>query len=241
MRLLAETLLGDDGTGEVVGVPIARANGNALFLEEMVGMWLETGSTEVPPTIRLLIAARLDALPDAQKQLLQDASVCGAVTWDGLLDAISDVPSTSQTLRALVARGLLHRRPRSSIVGVREYEWRHALIRDVAYGAIPKTERANGTPRSRRGWRCRTRARSPRSIAHHYESAGVVGVQDGPRPRPELVGNAAEYLTRWGEQTFVRQARAAEPIFRRALRITDAAGEARTRGSRRASLGLRRR
>ena len=105
MRSLAETLLGDDGAGEVVGVPIARANGNALFLEEMVGMWLETGSTEVPPTIRLLIAARLDALPHAQKQLLQDASVCGSVTWDALLDAISDVPSTrADAARAGCAR-----------------------------------------------------------------------------------------------------------------------------------------
>ena len=244
MRLLAETLLGEDGAGaeEVVGVPIARANGNALFLEEMVGMWLETGSTEVPPTIRLLIAARLDALPHAQKQLLQDASVCGSVTWDALLDAISDMPSTRATLRALVARGLLHRRPRSSIAGVREYEWRHALIRDVAYGALPRTERAERHAEIA-AWLRRVsdaRAEPLGSIAHHYESAWELSVsKTGPGPDSALVGLAAEYLTRWGEQTFVRQARAAEPIFRRALRITDAAGRgADPRMAARASLGL---
>ena len=242
MRSLAETLLGDDGAGEVVGVPIARANGNALFLEEMVGMWLETGSTEVPPTIRLLIAARLDALPHAQKQLLQDASVCGNVTWDALLDAISDVPSTHDTLRALVSRGLLHRRPRSSIAGCREYEWRHALVRDVAYGALPRTERAERHAEIAAWLRRVSDARSEPlgSIAHHYESAWELSVsKTGPGPDRALVGLAAEYLTRWGEQTFVRQARAAEPIFRRALRITDAAARgADPRIAARASLGL---
>jgi len=242
MRLLAQALLGGDEATDAVGVPIARANGNALFLEEMVGMLADSGSTEVPPTIRLLIAARLDALPDPQKQLLQDASVCGMVTWDALLDEVSDVVGTRATLRALVARGLLHRRPRSSIVGVREYEWKHALIRDVAYGALPRAERARRHAQVA-GWLRRTSERKHEPlglIAYHYECAWELSAsRTGPGPGDEVVRLAAEYLTRWAEQTFVRQARAAEPIFRRALRITDAAGRrADPRVAARASLGL---
>ena len=48
----------------------------------------------------------------------------------------------------------------------------------------------------------------------------------GPPPDPQVAALAAEYLTRWAEQTFIRQARAAEPLFRRALRATEAAGRA---------------
>ena len=61
----------------------------------------------------------------------------------------------------------------------------------------------------------------------------------GPLPDPSLARLAAEYLTRWAEQTFVRQARAAEPLFRRALRAAEAAGRsADAEVSARASLGL---
>ena len=44
MRHLAAAMLGDEGSGDAVVVPVARANGNALFLEEMVGMLIETGA-----------------------------------------------------------------------------------------------------------------------------------------------------------------------------------------------------
>ena len=134
MDELAEALLGSTGAAEAVRVPVTRANGNALFLEEMVGMLVERGAVrhvgdtwaladpsavdEVPPTIRLLIAARLDALPHDEKHVLTDASVCGTVAWDGALRADSATPTVvDAALQNLVARGLLLERSHSTIRG----------------------------------------------------------------------------------------------------------------------------
>ena len=258
MRALAEIVLGGDGPTEATGVPVSRANGNALFLEEMVGMLVDTGAmrheggswrlvdpdrpADVPATIRLLIAARLDALPADQKQLLQDASVCGTVTWDALLDEVSDVADRRAALRGLVVRGLLRKRAHSTIEGAVEYEWKHALFRDVAYGALPKAVRAERHAQIA-GWlrgRFRTSREPLASIAHHYERAWELAVsKTRPDADPAVLRLAAEYLTRWAEQTFAWQARAAEPLFRRALRVCDmAARAAEPRIVARASLGL---
>ena len=159
MDELAEALLGSTGAAETVRVPVTRANGNALFLEEMVGMLVERGAVrhvgdtwalddpsavdEVPPTIRLLIAARLDALPPQEKRVLTDASVCGTVAWDGALRQVGDPSIVDAALENLVARGLLLKRSHSTIRGATEYAWRHALVRDVSYRALPRGARAD--------------------------------------------------------------------------------------------------
>ena len=244
MQSLAELLLGG-GSTEAAGVPIARANGNALFLEEMVEMLLETGALreregsgragvpwvahEVPQSIRLLIAARLDTLPVDEKELLQDASVSGTVTWDGLLAEVSDVADRRAALRGLAARGLLHRNPRSTYPGTTEYEWKHALIRDVAYRALPKAVRAQRHAQVA-DWLLSTAqaGRQPvASIAYHYEQAWhLASSSAGPAPDLAVARQAAEYLTRWAEQTFTHQARGSQPLFRRALRMSEEAGRA---------------
>jgi tetratricopeptide (TPR) repeat protein len=141
-----------------------------------------------------------------------------------------------------VARGLLRKRPRSTIPGTAEYEWKHALIRDVAYGALPRAERARRHAQIAAWLRSTSRAGGEpiASIAYHYECAWELAAsKTGPGPDPLVAGQAADYLTRWAEQVFVWQARAAEPLFRRALRVTEATGRAADpRIVARASLGL---
>ena len=95
-----------------------------------------------------MIAARLDGLPADQKRVLHDASVCGAVVWGSLLEQLSEVPDPRAALRELVRRELLRKRPRSSIPGTTEYEWKHALIRDVAYDSLPRAVRRASPVRS---------------------------------------------------------------------------------------------
>jgi class 3 adenylate cyclase/tetratricopeptide (TPR) repeat protein len=245
MRALAGLLLGSDAP-HAVDDPILRANGNPLFLEEMIGMLVETGVVRpidgawqlvdptglraVPSTIRLVIAARLDALPHDEKQVLQDASVCGTVTWEALLDVVSDVRNPRRALRGLVARDLVRKRPRSSIVGTAEYELKHTLIRDVAYDALPRAERAAKHLQIGE-W---MRSQGPHSqgaplaaVAHHYERAWELSrSKTGPPPSEAVARRATEYLTQWAERTFAGQARAAEPLFRRALRVADASDDA---------------
>ena len=235
------------GSAEAAGVPVSRANGNALFLEEMLEMLVGSGALreqdgswqvvdrgvagDVPQTIRLLIAARLDTLPADQKELLQDASVCGTTTWDALLAQVSDVAERRVALRALVARGLLRKNPTSAVADSDEYEWKHALIRDVAYGSLPKAVRAERHAQIAAWFRATARAGRRAGRVHRLAlraGLGAVGLEDRSGTGPEVVRLAAEYLTRWAEQTFVWQARAAEPLFRRAVLVIEAAGDART-------------
>jgi hypothetical protein len=114
-----------------------RAGGNPLYAEQYVRMLAERGSTEeLPETVQGIIAARLDSLPVEEKALLQHASVVGKVFWLG------SVGVTEQQLHALQQKEFVQRARRSSVQGETEYAFKHLLVRDVAYGQIPRAERA---------------------------------------------------------------------------------------------------
>ena len=84
-----------------------------------------------------LIAARIDGLAPEEKALLQDASVIGKVFWPGAL-----LGADERVLHALERKEFIRRDRRSSIAGETQYAFLHALVRDVAYGQIPRAERA---------------------------------------------------------------------------------------------------
>src|SRR6266536_2018600 len=98
----------------------------------------------LPETVHAIIASRLDALDPAEKAVLHDAAVLGRVGWVGALVAVGEHERTSlqRRLDALEAKEFLYRETRSSMAGEREYGFRHILIRDVAYGQIPRAERS---------------------------------------------------------------------------------------------------
>jgi predicted ATPase len=114
---------------------LARIGGNPLYAEQFCRVLAEHGRLEeLPETLHGLIAARLDALADVQKQLLQDAAVVGKVFWLGALEAIGDVSrrDAEELLPTLVRREFVQRARRSSVAGDTEYAFRHELLRDVA-------------------------------------------------------------------------------------------------------------
>src|SRR6266576_2771142 len=118
---------------------LERAGGNPLYAEQYVRMLAERESGEellLPETVQGIIAARLDALPLEQKRLLQDAAVVGKVFWLGMLEA------SEQQLHALQQKQFVQRARRSSVEGETEYVFKHLLVRDVAYGQIPRADRA---------------------------------------------------------------------------------------------------
>jgi tetratricopeptide (TPR) repeat protein len=94
--------------------------------------------------VQWLIAARLDALPGRRKALLQDAAVVGRVFWTGALATMANLDDdTLRTeLDALQRAELVRSAPVSSVHGQQEYAFWHALVRDVAYGQLPRAERA---------------------------------------------------------------------------------------------------
>src|SRR5947207_12223951 len=81
-----------------------RAGGNPLFAEQYVRMLSERGTAgELPESVQGVIAARLDALSRAEKELLQEASVHGKVFWIGGVAAATDTDASAAEplLRAL--------------------------------------------------------------------------------------------------------------------------------------------
>src|SRR5690348_3525211 len=118
---------------------LQRAEGNPLYAEEYARMLAEHqgGELPLPETVQGLIAARIDALSPEEKTLLQDASVIGKVFWPGALPG-----ADGRALHALERKEFVRRDRRSAIAGETQYAFLHALVRDVGYGQIPRSERA---------------------------------------------------------------------------------------------------
>jgi class 3 adenylate cyclase/tetratricopeptide (TPR) repeat protein len=124
---------------------LARAGGNPLYAEEFVRMSAERGhDAAIPETVQGIIAARLDGLDAADKELLQDVAVVGKVFWLGAAAAIGgrERREVERRLHELERRQLLRRERRPSVAEETEYAFWHGLIRDVAYGQIPRARRA---------------------------------------------------------------------------------------------------
>jgi len=147
-----ELLIAHAGGGALDAAVAARiadqAEGNPLFLEQMVAMALEEGANAsdvaVPPTIQALLAARLDRLDGPERAALERASVVGKEFSLSEVTALSPEPERRDirrrlellTRRELLAPGTA---PRRSDAGFR---FRHGLMRDAAYDALPKADRA---------------------------------------------------------------------------------------------------
>jgi len=143
-----ELLAALDGAGALSPELRARvaetAQGNPLYVEQLVAMLAESDAelTELPPTIQALLAARLDLLEPAERDVLERAAVVGKDFWPGAITALGDgADGIGATLLQLVRRELLE--PAASMMpGDDGFSFRHALIHDAAYGATPLRRRA---------------------------------------------------------------------------------------------------
>jgi class 3 adenylate cyclase/tetratricopeptide (TPR) repeat protein len=145
--------LGDEDVGELIPEPfpaelrerITRASGgNPLFVEEMLAMAGQMeGEVLVPPTLQALLAARLDQLEVAERSVLERGAVEGEVFHRGAVQALAaDDAQVTPRLAALVRKELI-RPSRPQVAGDDGFRFRHLLIRDAAYDALPKAVRAD--------------------------------------------------------------------------------------------------
>jgi class 3 adenylate cyclase len=154
---------------------LERAEGNPLYAEEFTRILGEDRAGGViPETLQGLIAARLDGVGTEDKALLQEASVVGKVFWLGALEAMTeqDRQQLEQRLHALERKEFVRRERRSSVEGDSEYAFVHVLVRDVAYGQIPRAGRADRHAAAA-SW-IHTLGRPDETaemLAHHYLSA----------------------------------------------------------------------
>jgi len=139
---------------------ITNAGGNPLFLEETVRMLREEGLLElkrwqsdemrdvpIPTSVQGLISSRLDRLETKEKQLAHHASVIGSVFWASAVarlgaadDAAPEDPLPG--LSQLERRDFVAHLKVSTVQDDEEYSFNHILMRDVAYGQVPKGRRA---------------------------------------------------------------------------------------------------
>src|SRR5262249_14751355 len=112
---LVQTLCQQRGVTEVLAQELtAAAGGNPLFCEELVATVNERGVGRLmPSSIKLLIQARLDALPTSERQTLQHAAVFGKAFWEGGLRAIEGAAHITEHLASLEQKDLLRSQPRS--------------------------------------------------------------------------------------------------------------------------------
>ncbi len=117
------------------------AEGNPLFVEQLLAALADHGEpAELPPTIHALLAARLDELPGDEREVLERASLIGLeFEWDALAAVAPDGQRPpGARLATLVRKELI--RPHETLEDA--FRFRHILIRDAAYGRIPKDLRA---------------------------------------------------------------------------------------------------
>jgi len=142
---LISGLLEGSALDEALQSRIRRAaGGNPLFVEEMLSLARQSngGEVVVPPSIQALLAARLDQLDPSERHVLERGSVEGEVFHRGAVAALGrGEPRLDDSLTALVRKDLL-RPEQPQLVGEDGYRFRHLLIRDAAYDALPKATRA---------------------------------------------------------------------------------------------------
>jgi DNA-binding SARP family transcriptional activator len=132
------------------------AEGNPLFLEQLLTMLFherereaavderaELDAFSIPPTIHALLAARLDRLPPEERRLLERGAVVGRVFWRGALETLSEGGNDDldARLEGLVRKQLIQP-DKAPFGGDEGYSFRHGLIHETAYLAVPKGERA---------------------------------------------------------------------------------------------------
>jgi DNA-binding SARP family transcriptional activator/class 3 adenylate cyclase len=242
-RLIEHLVGGADIAGEVVGRIAEAAEGNPLFVEEMLSMLIDDGllvrlnghwsatrelaSAPVPPTIQALLAARLDQLGPEERTVIERASVEGKVFHEGSVCELAPLslrPSVAAHLQELVHKELV--RPyRPDFAAERAFRFRHLMIRDAAYDSIPKTTRAELHEAYARWLDRRTGDRTigyDEIIGYHLEQAfryrSELGtVDDAARA---LAHEAAGRLGAAGSRAFVRRdAQAAVSLMSRAVAL----------------------
>jgi class 3 adenylate cyclase/tetratricopeptide (TPR) repeat protein len=176
---------------ELQAALLARAGGNPLYAEEYVRMLVDRGflrraggtwrlerpdESPLPETVQGIIAARLDVLSPEEKALLQDAAVLGKVAWLGGLAALaaSEPFTLEERLHTLERKEFIRRERRSAVAGERQYVFRHALVRDVAYGQLPRAARADKHRRAAEWIQALSPDRAEdraELLAHHWQAA----------------------------------------------------------------------
>ncbi|TMF16466.1 MAG: guanylate cyclase [Chloroflexi bacterium] len=235
--------LSDDDSASLVGqlsagaaVPhelrahiLETAEGNPLFLEQMLAMGEESDLTEVriPPTIHALLAARIDHLDPDERAVIECASIEGRLFHLGAVAELAPPQvrhAVSKHVLTLVRKEFISP-DRAEFTGDDAFRFGHILIRDAAYARIPKELRSALHERFAT-WLERRTVDSSREyeeiVGYHLEQAYRYRAELGPiDSRARALGTrAGELLGAAGERAVSRlDVAAASNLLDRALRV----------------------
>ena len=167
----------------------AAAGGNPFYVEEFVRMLIDEGAvradddawtldtarlerTRIPTTLRGVLQARLDRLPNGEFVLLQRASIVGPTFWASSLPRPEGVTGeeVGPWLASLARKGLVQREPTSDFAGDDEYRFAHALLYEVAYESVLLADRP-ALHAHVADWMAQRADGAAATIAGHYRSA----------------------------------------------------------------------
>jgi class 3 adenylate cyclase/tetratricopeptide (TPR) repeat protein len=163
---------------------VRAAEGNPLFVEQLVAMQAESGNgeLEVPPSLRALLAARIDRLTEPERAVTERGAVEGRLFHRGAVAALMPEPERAEVgthLLSLIRKELI-RPDRATVPGDDGFRFAHILIRDAAYEAIPKRQRAALHERYADWLEARLGDQAPDEVAgYHLEQAYSYGAELG--------------------------------------------------------------
>jgi hypothetical protein len=154
---------------------VESAGGNALYLEELIRA--AAAEADEPRTVLAMMAARLEALPGPQRRVLRAASILGMTFPVGALCPLTgrEALDVTATLAELSQAEWLVRQPGASQAQHVEYAFRHALLRDAAYGMLTDEDRQLGHRLAGEWLASREGDAHAQPIAEHLERGGELG------------------------------------------------------------------
>jgi serine/threonine protein kinase/tetratricopeptide (TPR) repeat protein len=133
-REIARAMIGAAATDAMLDQVAQQAAGSPLFAEELARVVAAGKDMGTAPTIEAAIQVSLDGLEESAREAVVRASVFGMSVWDAGLSALG-VPEPELPLRKLIGAELLVEHAGSRFSGTREYLFKHALVREVAYAS----------------------------------------------------------------------------------------------------------
>jgi DNA-binding SARP family transcriptional activator/tetratricopeptide (TPR) repeat protein len=226
-ELIADRLAGGTLPSDTLTRIVEIAQGNPLFVEQLVAAFRDEGTVSLPASVQALLAARLDRLGPAERDLLRCAAVVGTgFSVDALLSLVPEQarPFVGKHLRALERKQLI-RPARSADEG---FTFRHALIQLAAYRSMTREDRARLHQRVAEWLETEARDSTPELdeiLGYHLEEAvgqrralGVPAEDD-----PGLAVRAGEHLATAGLRAYGRfDIAAAENLSSRAKSLLPA-------------------
>ncbi|WP_437587922.1 protein kinase domain-containing protein [Sorangium sp. So ce1000] len=141
---LVQAALGDEASAELVATLVDRADGNPFYLEEQVRAVAAGHGADLPETVLAMVQARIEALDAEARRALRAASVFGQAFWPSGVSALLGGVEVTRWLSELERREVIHRRGPGRLRGEVEYRFRHALVREAAYGMLTEADRRLG-------------------------------------------------------------------------------------------------